>query len=169
MDTNEELRDATDALAREVHDLSGRLSAKELLHHRTQRLTRISLAIGAIVGAVALVAVLALVRVNDVVGCIKEWSAASSQRSDILNEAAENVAAKKGLADKALRVLVDYRGEENNAETDRAKADYGNADDARLAAEYRLQFLREQYPPPQIEDYCPGMKDSSTVPKAQGE
>lgn len=169
MDTNEELKDATDALTREVHALGERLSAKELLYHRTQRLTKISLGVAAIAALAALISVLALVKVNAVLGCMGEWQAATSERNAVLNAAAEKVAKKEGERDAAMSVLVDYRGDPNNAETDAAKTDYRAADQAKIAAEMQLQFLRDQYPPPQIEDFCTNMEDSTPDPKATGE
>lgn len=172
MDTNEQLRDATDELAREVHALSERLSAKELLYQRTRRLTRISLGLVVLVAVGTLIAVGALVRVNAVndywSGCFSQWGVASSERQDVLSQASENRDRKQGAKDRALRILVDYRGGPNNAATDQAKVDYGRADDEAIAAERELQFLREQYPPPQIENFCTRMKDREP-PKGLGE
>lgn len=179
MDSTEELRNATEELTAEVHDLSGRLSAKELLHQRTSRLTRLSLGLIAVVGVVALVAVFALVRVNYVVEnnkdnntywstCLSKWGRASSERADIIGKASEERDEKQGAKDRAMRVLVDYRGDPNNAATDQAKADYRAADDMAIAAERELQFLRDQYPPPQIEDFCTRMKVTDD-PKGQGQ
>lgn len=172
MDTNEQLRDATDALTREVHALSERLSAKELLYQRTRRLTRMNLALVVLVGVGTIIAVGALIRVNSVndywSGCFARWGAASSERQDVLNKAAQRLAEKEGAADRAMRILVDYRGDPNNAATDQAKADYGRADDEKIAAQRELQFLREQYPPPQIENFCTRMKDDAD-PKGRGD
>lgn len=170
VDTNEQLREATDKLAGEVHDLGERLSAKELLYQRTRRLTRLSLGLAAIVGVVALVAVAALVRVNSVLSCTIAWGEASSIRQDVLNDGAEEVAQKKGSADGALRILVDRRGDPNDEAIDQAKRDFAKADDARIRAEWQLQFLRDQYPPPQIKEFCGAgaAPEELSDPKAEG-
>lgn len=168
---DEDLLQAVDGLTTEVHDLSGRLSAKELLHRRTRRLTLLSLAVAAI-SVVALLMVYSLARGDKDTnlywsGCLSRWGAASSERSEIIGKASEERDQKQGAKDRAMRVLVDYRGDPNNAATDQAKADYRRADDEAIAAERELQFRREQYPPPQIENFCNRMKKDDDVPKAQ--
>lgn len=173
MDTNEELRDATTALTTEVHTLSGRLSAKELLYKRTRRLTLLSLA-GVGIAIVALILVYLVVRGNSDnnaywSGCLSRWGEASSERTEIIGKASEERDQKQGAKDRAMRILVDYRGDPNNAATDEAKADYRQADDEAIGAERELQFLRDQYQPPQLEDFCTRMKDSSPDPKDQGQ
>jgi cytochrome c-type biogenesis protein CcmE len=173
MGTNEELRDATNELTAEVHTLSGRITAKELLHKRTRRLTLLSLAVAAI-AIVALVMVYSLARSNKDTnaywsGCLSRWGEASSERSEVVGKASEERDKKQGAKDRAMRILVDYRGDPNNAATDQAKADYRMADDEAIAAERELQFLREKYPPPQIEDFCTRMKDTVADPKDQGQ
>ena len=173
MDTNEELRVATDALTAEVHALGERLSAKEILHRRTRRLT-ILVGVGTLVSVIALVLVYSVVRSNKDTnaywsGCLSRWGVASSERSEIIAGASELRDEKQGAKDRALRTLVDYRGDPSNAATDRAKAAYAAADDAAIEAEVKLQTLREMYPPPQIEDFCTRMKGAALDPKGQGE
>lgn len=145
---------ATKDLTKEVHDLGTRLTAKELLHKRTRTLTLVSLGLGVFLVVVAIVAGIAVVRLNGFLTCFGEWSAASSVRQKVLNDAAERVAYRTGKRDAALGILVDYRGEVNSETTDKAKADYRKADQLKLQAEWELKILRDEYPAPQIWDYC---------------
>lgn len=57
---------ATIDLAKEVEGLEGRLTAKELLYKRTQRLTRLSLILVAVAVLGLVVALVAVVRINNV-------------------------------------------------------------------------------------------------------
>lgn len=145
---------ATKDLTTEVHALGDRLTAKENLHKRTRTLTLVNLGIVGLLVVVAIIAGIAFVRLNGFLTCFGEWSAASSVRQRVLNDAAEKVAYRTGVRDAALGVLVDYRGEANSETTDRAKTDYREADRRKLEAELELKILRDEYPAPQIWDYC---------------
>jgi hypothetical protein len=161
MDTNEELRDATTALTVEVHTLSERLSAKEILHKRTRRLTIISLVLALIVAAGGVVIVRTVI-------CLAEWGDANSQRNDAINEAIEFEAFQEGKRDQALDVLVNNRNVDT-ATTAQAVKDWNTADDDTKTAKQATAQARLDYPPPLLRDYCGWFSAGSPPdPKARG-
>jgi hypothetical protein len=159
MDTNEQLRDATTALTAEVHTLGDRLSAKEILHKRTRRLTILALVLALIVAVGSVVIVRTVM-------CLSEWGDAVSDRQDVLNEAAEFEAFQVGKRDAAMAVLVNNRNVDTST-TANAVRDWNAADADAIEAKKALAQARLDYPPPLLRDYCGWF--SGADPKAQGQ